>query len=117
MPGEIVTFYSYKGGTGRSMLLANVGWILASNGKRVLALEWDLEAPGLHRYFHPFLVDKDGTQTDGVIDFVIDYSMAALEPGEDGKDDESLRDYANILRYASSLEWDFPDGGTLDFVG
>ena len=30
--GKIVTFYSYKGGTGRTMALANVAWILASNG-------------------------------------------------------------------------------------
>ena len=28
--GQIVTFYSYKGGTGRTMALANVAWILAS---------------------------------------------------------------------------------------
>src|ERR1019366_1440250 len=31
--GRIITFYSYKGGTGRSMALANVGWILASLGE------------------------------------------------------------------------------------
>lgn len=51
--GRIVTFYSYKGGTGRTMALANTAWILAANGKRVLAVDWDLEAPGLHRFFHP----------------------------------------------------------------
>jgi Mrp family chromosome partitioning ATPase len=56
---RVVTFYSYKGGTGRSMALANVAWILASAGYRVLAIDWDLEAPGLHRYFHPFLRDKE----------------------------------------------------------
>ena len=28
--GEVVTFFSYKGGTGRTMALANVAWILAS---------------------------------------------------------------------------------------
>ena len=44
--GRIITFYSYKGGTGRSMALANVAWLLASNGQRVLAIDWDLEAPG-----------------------------------------------------------------------
>src|SRR6201995_3331942 len=53
--GTIVTFYSYKGGTGRTMALANVAWILASAGKRVLAADWDLESPGLHRFFAPFL--------------------------------------------------------------
>ena len=52
---RIITFYSYKGGVGRSMALANIAWILASNGKRVLMVDWDLEAPGLHRYFFPFL--------------------------------------------------------------
>jgi len=55
--GRIVTFYSYKGGTGRSMALANFAWILAASGKKVLVIDWDLEAPGLHRYFRPFLVD------------------------------------------------------------
>ena len=41
--GQVITFYSYKGGTGRSMALANVAWILASNGKRVLVIDWDFE--------------------------------------------------------------------------
>src|ERR1051325_7476018 len=68
-PGRIITFYSYKGGTGRSMAVANVAWILASNGKRVLCIDWDLEAPGLHRYFHPFLDDKELCQSRGLIDF------------------------------------------------
>ena len=53
--GKIVTFYSFKGGTGRTMALANVAWILASNGLKVLVVDWDLDSPGLHRYFHPFL--------------------------------------------------------------
>jgi hypothetical protein len=49
--GQIITFYSFKGGVGRSMALANVASILAQRGKRVLALDFDFEAPGLHRYF------------------------------------------------------------------
>jgi formylglycine-generating enzyme required for sulfatase activity/cellulose biosynthesis protein BcsQ len=52
--GKVVAFYSYKGGTGRTMALANVGCALAQdpNPKRsVLLVDWDLEAPGLHRYF------------------------------------------------------------------
>jgi cellulose biosynthesis protein BcsQ len=51
-PGEIITFYSYKGGTGRSMALANVACLLAKRSrKKVLMIDWDLEAPGLHWYF------------------------------------------------------------------
>jgi hypothetical protein len=68
LPGRVLTFYSYKGGTGRTMLLANVAWILASAGRRVLAIDWDLEAPGLHQYFHPFLIDPRLQDTDGLID-------------------------------------------------
>jgi len=49
--GRIVTFYSFKGGVGRSMALANVGFLAAMNGLRVLVMDWDLEAPGLGYYF------------------------------------------------------------------
>jgi MinD-like ATPase involved in chromosome partitioning or flagellar assembly len=47
----IVTFYSYKGGVGRSFCLANIGTLLANWGYQVLCVDWDLEAPGLHHYF------------------------------------------------------------------
>jgi len=51
--GEVITFYSYKGGTGRSMALSNVACILASSvkDKGVLMVDWDLEAPGLDKFF------------------------------------------------------------------
>ena len=49
--GRIFTFYSWKGGVGRTMALANSGVQLARRGKRVLLVDWDLEAPGLDRYF------------------------------------------------------------------
>jgi hypothetical protein len=54
-PGQIITFYSYKGGTGRSMAVANLSCLLGRDlsrtSQRVLIMDWDLEAPGLHRYF------------------------------------------------------------------
>ncbi len=43
----IVTFYSYKGGVGRSMAVLNVSALLAARGFRVLVIDFDLEAPGL----------------------------------------------------------------------
>ncbi|HEX4496643.1 MAG TPA: AAA family ATPase, partial [Thermoanaerobaculia bacterium] len=46
----IVTFYSFKGGVGRSMAMVNIGEILADWGYRVILCDWDLEAPGLERY-------------------------------------------------------------------
>jgi MinD-like ATPase involved in chromosome partitioning or flagellar assembly/predicted acylesterase/phospholipase RssA len=115
---KIITFYSYKGGTGRSMAVANVAWQLANSGKRVLAIDWDLEAPGLHRYFYPFLVDKDLSSSDGIINFVNDYKIKTLTPPPKGEElpDDWYVQYANIRRYAVSVNWDFPDGGRLDFV-
>ena len=113
-PGKIITFYSYKGGTGRSMALANVAWVLASNGYRVLTVDWDLEAPGLHRYFAPFLLDPELSCTEGVMDFVTNYVTAALTPpeadaanAEDGNSAKWYEPHANVLRYAASLDWKF----------
>ncbi len=65
MAGQIVTFYSFKGGVGRSMCVAQVAWILASNGRKVLVVDWDLESPGLYRYFEPAL-PRDGFGTDEI---------------------------------------------------
>jgi hypothetical protein len=42
-----VTFYSYKGGTGRTLLLAHTARFLASAGMRVVMIDMDMEAPGL----------------------------------------------------------------------
>lgn len=50
----VCTFYSYKGGVGRTLALANVAVLLAQWGYRVLAVDWDLEAPGLHLYYRRF---------------------------------------------------------------
>src|SRR4051812_47070617 len=50
-PSMIYTFYSYKGGVGRSMALANVAELFYRWGLRVLMLDFDLEAPGLERFF------------------------------------------------------------------
>jgi cellulose biosynthesis protein BcsQ len=49
--GKVFTFYSYKGGVGRSMALVNVGVLLALEGHKVLLVDWDLEAPGLDTFF------------------------------------------------------------------
>src|SRR5262245_25635382 len=101
-PGQIVTFYSYKGGVGRTMTLANVAWNLASNGRRVLAIDWDLEAPGLHRHFRPFLDDPAGESTPGLIDFLNDAITSAVVPGS-VPDERPL----DLLPYLQSVQWEF----------
>ncbi len=113
--GKIVTFYSFKGGAGRTMALANVAWILASNGLKVLVVDWDLDSPGLHRYFHPFLDPAKLADTPGVIELINGYVWSATMGGDQGDDWHS--EHAQIWRHAIPLNWNqFPRGGALDFV-
>jgi cellulose biosynthesis protein BcsQ len=116
--GKIITFYSYKGGVGRTMALANVAWILASTGRRVLAIDWDLDSPGLHRYFYPFLRDKDLMDSDGVIDLLGRCSEAAESaPGDVVHiDKDRVEELTQVREYVVSLDWEFAGGGTLDFL-
>jgi len=60
--GQVITFYSFKGGTGRSMALANVACLLGEQrAKRgVLIIDWDLEAPGIDRYFADYFHQECG---------------------------------------------------------
>jgi cellulose biosynthesis protein BcsQ/tetratricopeptide (TPR) repeat protein len=111
--GTIVTFYSFKGGTGRTMALANVGWILAANGLHVLAADWDLESPGLYRFFQPFLGLEIGTGP-GVLDMIRAYEYAAIKT-QPNQREQVIAEQARVQRYASSLNWDF-EGGSLDFL-
>jgi NACHT domain/CobQ/CobB/MinD/ParA nucleotide binding domain len=46
----VTTFYSFKGGVGRTTLLVNVANVLAARGERVLIWDLDLEAPGVHHF-------------------------------------------------------------------
>ena len=48
----IFTFYSYKGGVGRSMAVANIGRFFQLQGLKVVLIDWDLEAPGLGELLH-----------------------------------------------------------------
>src|SRR5512144_576399 len=45
-----ITFYSYKGGVGRSLALANTAALLVKRGRRVVLIDFDLEAPGLDSF-------------------------------------------------------------------
>ncbi len=97
------------------MALANIAWILASNGCRVLAVDWDLEAPGLHRYFHPFLVDPELAGSTGVMDMVWDYALATLDTQGDPSPGWH-EPYADVLNHTVSLRWDFERGGVLSLL-
>ena len=65
----ITTFYSFKGGVGRTLALINVATQLAKQGKKVLLVDFDLEAPGIDSHFEQNLAAKKG-----VLDFFHDYN-------------------------------------------
>src|SRR6266568_3736450 len=75
----IYTLYSFKGGVGRSMALANLAESFFAKGLRVLMIDWDLEAPGLENYFYsPSLSNGDGDLARasghrGLIDMLMEY--------------------------------------------
>ncbi|WP_332879649.1 KGGVGR-motif variant AAA ATPase [Massilia sp. S19_KUP03_FR1] len=57
---SFITFFSFKGGVGRSMALINTAAIMAGRGLRVLVMDLDLEAPGLS-YLTPLSLTEDHT--------------------------------------------------------
>jgi FxsC-like protein len=132
--GQIVTFYSFKGGTGRTMALANVAWILAANGKRVLIADWDLESPGLHKFFEPFM-DAGAGDKPGIIDLVRRYAWVATDANiapdvlyagsEEFEASRKARGaitalidehIGRIKDYISQLNGEFPEPGVLHFL-
>jgi tetratricopeptide (TPR) repeat protein len=112
--GQVVTFYSFKGGTGRTMALANIAWILASSGKRVLVVDWDLESPGLDRFFHPFIDPSMLASSGGVIKMIREYEWQSAR----GLTTEDWhKQFAQVQDKAFSLKWDhFPGEGSLDIL-
>ena len=72
----VVTFYSFKGGVGRSMALVNVAADLTRRGKRVLIVDFDLEAPGLDT----FDLTRSEECNRGLLDFVCDFCKTGEVP-------------------------------------
>jgi tetratricopeptide (TPR) repeat protein len=114
---QVFTFYSYKGGTGRSMLLANAAVMLAACGYRTLIIDWDLEAPGLHRYFAPFLDDPELTRSKGIIDWINDYCDAAIEDWQEPRDARWYRANVDLEGYLQELRLPAKRSGCVRFVG
>ncbi len=77
----IFTFYSYKGGVGRSMALVNIATLLYQAGLKVLIVDWDLEAPGLERFFPDRVAQA--LESPGVIEMLLTYKGEAsrFNPG------------------------------------
>lgn len=96
---KIVTFYSYKGGVGRSLFVANLSLFLARfAAKKVLTVDFDLEAPGLHYKYEATGVTVPPIEA-GLVDTLHDYLFAEEPPAT-----------LPILDL-----WKGPDGGSVHF--
>jgi MinD-like ATPase involved in chromosome partitioning or flagellar assembly/thioredoxin-like negative regulator of GroEL len=98
---HIVTFYSFKGGVGRTQALVNVGVELAQRGRRVLLVDFDLEAPGIDTYPLP----KPQEPPAGLVEFVSDY----VSTGESPDASKYIYECPNVGRKGGRL-WVMPSG-------
>jgi hypothetical protein len=120
----IYTFYSFKGGVGRSMALANVAELLARRGLRVLMVDFDLEAPGLERFFEsPERSVAELEKHRGVIDLLISYKqlrslpvieeLSAIPENSSAAHDDFPYPVEPLREFVLTLANDLPGGGQL----
>lgn len=96
---KTVAFYSYKGGVGRSLFVANLSLFLARfAAKKVLTIDLDLEAPGLQYKYEATGVPVPPIEA-GLVDTLHDYLYAPCPP-----------DTLPILDL-----WKGPEGGSVHF--
>ncbi len=76
-PGErprnrctFVTFYSFKGGVGRTRAVANTAYELAQLGYDVLVIDFDLEAPDFNSYVTSWLPAEGIKNSKGFVDLI-----------------------------------------------
>ncbi len=67
----VVAFYSFKGGVGRSTSAALAALTLAREGKRVVVLDLDLEAPGIEGSFS---IPQSDIRA-GIVDFLLERAI------------------------------------------
>lgn len=97
----VVTFYSFKGGAGRSMALMNIAVEMAMSGNRVLVVDFDLEAPGIETFNLP----RPKSETPGLVDYVQSYLTNRKAP--------DVADYlykSAVQRSSSGELWVMPAG-------
>lgn len=123
--GHILTFYSFKGGVGRTMALANIAFLAAQNGHRVLVMDWDLEAPGLAYYFRGLMEGGDLKalkESPGVLNMMWDWSGAISESKTRQQAERVFSIYEEgevFNEYVRPVlsEENLPMGGALDYIG
>lgn len=77
----VVTFYSYKGGVGRTTSLALFARYYAGLGKKVFVIDCDFEAPGLINFFN---ISQFDNPKNGVVEYINDRKFTkSIKPDDD----------------------------------
>lgn len=87
---KTITFYSYKGGVGRSLALSNIANKLSQLGKCVFVIDFDLEAPGLQFKFEDEYEHKHNPGMLGLVDYIYSFSNENTLP-------DKLEDFVDTL--------------------
>ncbi|WP_374386494.1 KGGVGR-motif variant AAA ATPase [Brevundimonas sp.] len=123
--GRITTFFSYKGGVGRTMAVANVGFLGAMAGKRVLLMDWDLEAPGLAVYFRGITGHEAAGEirkAPGVLDLFVNWRASLLNAATSDDVSSVFDRYAGGAPFKACAQplvpkARLPKGAKLDIIG
>jgi MinD-like ATPase involved in chromosome partitioning or flagellar assembly len=75
---KTITFFSYKGGVGRTLAAANFAVYLAKLGLRVVLMDFDLDAPGVDSKFPDFTLPSGQL---GLIDYILRFQRDGSDPG------------------------------------
>jgi MinD-like ATPase involved in chromosome partitioning or flagellar assembly len=75
---KTITFFSYKGGVGRTLATANFAVYLAKLGLKVVIMDFDLDAPGVDSKFPAFTLPSGQL---GLIDYILRFQRDGSDPG------------------------------------
>lgn len=92
---KTITFYSYKGGVGRSLALANIATRLSEFNKKVCLIDFDLEAPGLPYKFRSELNNLSLKQ--GLVDYIYHFTSEGYLP-------KSISEFVYPIKISSTKE-------------
>jgi tetratricopeptide (TPR) repeat protein len=86
---KTITFYSYKGGVGRSLALSNIARRLSELRKKVCIIDFDLDAPGLQfkfsNHYHVPPIQK------GLVDYIYQFNTTHIV-------EDSIQQYVTRLQ-------------------
>lgn len=95
----VVSFYSYKGGMGRTTtLVAYATYLAIHHSKKVVVVDFDLEAPGLTNFFLKYPAEQN--QRNGLVEYMFDKEL-------------SLASQKNIKDYVWEADHAFSGEGTI----